>query len=31
MTRGIYRLAIRQIFDGIEVGRVTWGLRAKKH
>lgn len=30
LTRGMHRLAIRQIFDGIEVGRVTWGIRAKK-
>lgn len=30
LERGGNRLAIRQIFDGEEVGRVTWALRAKK-
>ncbi len=30
LTHGMHRLAIRQVFDGVEVGRVTWGLRAKK-
>jgi hypothetical protein len=30
LARGIHRIAIRQIFDGVEVGRITWGLRARK-
>jgi serine protease len=30
LSRGIHRVAIRQIFEGIEVGRVTLGLRAKR-
>jgi len=30
LARGMHRLAIRQVFDGVEVGRVTWGLRARK-
>jgi hypothetical protein len=30
LSHGMHRLAIRQVFDGVEVGRVTWGLRAKK-
>ncbi len=30
LARGLHRLAIRQVFDGIEVGRVTWGLRVRK-
>jgi len=30
LGRGIHRIAIRQIFDGVEVGRVTLGLRVKK-
>ena len=27
LAKGLHRLAIRQIHDGVEVGRVTWGLR----
>ncbi len=30
LARGLHRLAIRQVFEGVEVGRVTWGLRASK-
>ena len=30
LARGMHRLAIRQVFDGVEVGRVTWGLRVGK-
>jgi len=30
LSRGLYRLAIRQLFNGVEVGRVTWGLRVGK-
>jgi hypothetical protein len=27
---GVYQVAVRQIFEGLEVGRVTWELRAFK-
>jgi hypothetical protein len=30
LLHGLHRLAIRQVFNGIEVGRVTWGLRVTK-
>lgn len=30
LAHGLHRVAIRQLFDGIEVGRVTWGLRVGK-
>jgi serine protease len=30
LAGGLHRIAVRQIFDGIEVGRVTFGLRVKR-
>lgn len=30
LANGLHRIAVRQIHNGVEVGRVTWGLRAKK-
>jgi serine protease len=29
LARGLHRIALRQLHEGLEVGRITWGLRMK--